>query len=291
MIDNLDDLFVFDDKAHKKQFTQRKDLFKDHDLPYVLFQGDCLQKMDLIPNKSVDLILCDLPYGTTSIAWDAVIPFNSMWNQYKRLIKNNGSIVLFCSQPFTSELVMSNPEWFKYEWIWEKSIATGFFHAHNAPMKKHENILVFSPAKATHEGKSNSRMNYYPQDVVEMEEPKVVVDNKRKGGHHYSTIAKVDKPYIQTKTGFPTSILKYDRDPNSIHPTQKPVDLLEYLIKTYTKENQIVLDNTAGSFSCGEAAINTNRRFIGIERDPEYFKLGLERVINVYEKNNNKDIK
>lgn len=235
---------------------------------YELYHGDCLDIMPLIPDKSVQLILADLPYGTTACKWDNIIPFEPLWEQYKRIIKENGAIVLFGSQPFTSVLVMSNPKLFKYEWIWEKSKASNFLLARKQPLKAHENILVFA----------NGTPNYYPQ--------------KTQGKPYNKGIEKRTKIEAVGKIGNGNLIINEsgDRNPRSViyfrtaesegkfHPTQKPVALLEYLINTYTNENNLVLDNTMGSGSTGVACVNTNRRFIGIEKEKQYFDIAQKRI-------------
>lgn len=266
-----------------------------------LRQGDCLELMKDIPNKSIDMILCDLPYGTTACKWDIVIPFDKLWEQYNRIIKDNGAIVLFGSQPFTSSLIMSNIKNFKYEWIWEKQKASNFMGAKYQPLKYHENICVFS--KETHK--------YYPQKykVLEFEEIKQLNDKELKQvfeTRDYDRFGKVDrrKTINNPKTNkehigneiirirnvddgyrYPKSVLKINKEINTnLHPTQKPVALLEYLIKTYTNENDVVLDNCMGSGSTGVACVNTNRNFIGIELDKKYFNIAKERINNIVRK-------
>ena len=226
-----------------------------------LLHGDCLERMKEIPDGSVDAIICDLPYGTTACKWDTVIPFEPLWEQYKRLIKKNGAIVLFGSQPFTSALVMSNPKWFKYSWVWEKNTATGHLNAKRMPMKSHEDIVVFGDAP-----------NYYPQDMQPL--GKVV----RRGGNG-DNFGKSGTENFQEFTNYPRSVLNYNSNTDKLHPTQKPVALCEYLIRTYTKEGETVLDNTMGSGTCGIACLNTGRGFIGIEKDPKYFEIAQSRIM------------
>jgi site-specific DNA-methyltransferase (adenine-specific) len=224
-----------------------------------LIHGDCLVEMQNIESVSVDMILCDLPYGKTACKWDTVIPFEPLWEQYKRIIKKNGAIVLFGSQPFTSALIMSNLRMFKYEWIWEKDNSTGFQLAKKRPLKKHENIIVFGGSK------------YNPQELI-----KFGKENKRgKCGDNWGEMQS--NSYIQEFTNYPTSLIKFKKDKGK-HPTQKPVALLEYLIKTYTNEGETVLDNCMGSGSTGVAARNLNRKFIGIEKDENYFNIAKERI-------------
>lgn len=238
-----------------------------------LIKGDCLEVMKDIEDKSVDMILCDLPYGTTACKWDTVIPFEPLWEQYNRIIKDNGAIVLFGSQPFTSALIMSNPKMFKYEWIWEKDAGSNFATVKYQPMKEHENILVFGKGKT----------QYYPimQERIGSRKGKetTTIDSGRKdsvyGTQDGCGVLKVGK------LRNPRSIQRFNRE-RGLHPTQKPTDLLEYLIKTYTNEGETVLDNTMGSGSTGVACINTNRRFIGIEMDDNYFNVAKQRIENTY---------
>ncbi len=234
-----------------------------------LLKGDCLELMKDIPDKSIDAIIADLPYGTTKCKWDAVIPFEPLWEQYKRIIKDNGAIVLFGSQPFTSALVMSNVKWFKYEWIWNKVTGRGHLVAKHRPMAQHENILVFG----------NGKVKYNPQMVL-MEKPQKgrSMESSRTsiiGGH----TTKESETIIRTHK-YPKTIITQGVDGKYVHPTQKPVALLEYLIKTYTNEGDTVLDNTMGSGTTGVACVNTNRNFIGIEKDDKYFEIASNRIKN-----------
>ena len=233
-----------------------------------LMKGDCLEMMKSIPDGSVDLILTDPPFGTTKCSWDSVIPFEPMWYELKRIIKPNGAIVLFGSQPFTSSLIMSNPKMFKYEQIWDKNKGTQPQLANIQPMKSHENILVFGKGK----------INYYPQKT---KGDPYTRDNKQNHTEH--SLSKGLKPIKQVNTGFrfPKTVLMYPRDFSAqtrLHPTQKPIALLGYLIKTYTQENETVLDFTMGSGSTGVACVNTNRSFVGIELDENYFNIAEKRI-------------
>lgn len=241
-----------------------------------LRQGDCLEVMKDLPAGSVDLILCDLPYGTTACAWDSVIPFDQLWAQYRRALKPVGAVVLTASQPFTSALVASNYPWFKYALVWEKSRATGHVHAKNKPMKKHEDVLVFSPGTTVHASQSGTRMTYNPQGLERKEIPTL----RKKGGGSDSVMSSrpSHKDYLQELTGFPVSILPFASEGATVHPTQKPVALMEYLIRTYTNEGDTVLDNCMGSGTTGVACANTNRNFIGIERDEKYFEIAKNRI-------------
>lgn len=232
-----------------------------------LLQGDCLELMKDIPDKSIDLILCDLPYGTTQNKWDTIIPFDKLWAQYNRIIKDNSAILLFSQMPFGANLIMSNPKMFRYEWIWEKEQGTGWLNAKKMPLKKHENILVFYKHLPT----------YNPQDLVELDKP-LIIDAKQHEYSGYNDNSQVT--WERKNTNYPTDMLRYGRDKvkGSLHPTQKPVALLEYLIKTYTNEGDTVLDNCMGSGSTGIACVNTNREFIGMELDEKYFNIACERL-------------
>ena len=316
-------------------------------------QGDCLELMKDIPDKSIDMILCDLPYGTTACKWDVIIPFDKLWEQYNRIIKDNGNIVLFSNQPFTTKLINSNINNFKYNWVWEKQRGTGFQYAKTQPMRATEDVCVFTRTtnetignneifdelkkyfleekekanlgykqvkellnnnmgshyftkgiqwciptekdyiklqttgffkkdykdiKKEYEKLKNSintsKVIYYPQ-MIKLEKPQ-----KYKMASSCNTIGKIEnkKEYYYVNEKYPTNILKFNKQSKPIHPTQKPVALLEYLIKTYTNEGEIVLDNCMGSGSTGVACINTNRNFIGIELDEKYFKIAKERI-------------
>lgn len=244
------------------------------DEQFWLMQGDCLERMKEIPSGSVDMILCDLPYGTTACKWDSVIPFDLLWEQYKRVTKNRSAIVLTATQPFTSALVNSCIDMFKYCWVWEKTAGSGFMNAKNAPVKRHEDIVVFS--KGTIANKSEKRMNYYPQGLVSVQRlrnPHTVSDDT------IGTRPSRSKPYVQEFENYPTTILKFKNDATKQHPTQKPVALMEYMIKTYTNEGETVLDNTMGSGTTGVACRNLNRKFIGIEMDTNYFGIAKNRIL------------
>ncbi len=235
-----------------------------------LIHGDCLEKMNDTPDKSIDMILCDLPYGTTACKWDVVIPFEPLWEQYKRIIKDRGAIVLFGSEPFSSMIVLSNLQEFRYNWIWHKNKSGNTFQYKNSPMKRHESISVFSSGGIA----AGCDCYYYP-DTKECR--KKVFTRYKEGGDYIQGVNDT-KPYIMTNTGYPESILKYPVDSNRLHPTQKPVALLEYLIKTYTLKGETVLDNCMGSGSTGVACINTRRNFIGIEKDDKYFEIAKKRI-------------
>ena len=234
-----------------------------------IYLQECLEGMNKIDEKSIDMILCDLPYGTTDCEWDNIIPFDKLWEQYERIIKEAGVICLFASQPFTSKLVMSNLKMFKYEYIWQKEQGVNFQLAKKQPLKITESILVFY----------KKFQNYNPIGVKKINKTKT---NKNKGGgiNHLSSNSSF---YVQEYTNYPTNLLKFNREVG-IHPTQKPVSLCEYLIKTYTKENDIVLDNCMGSGTTAIACMNTNRNFIGFETNEEYYNKSIERINNQKEK-------
>ena len=239
-----------------------------------LIQGDCLELMKHIPDKSIDMILADLPYGTTACKWDTIIPFEPLWEQYKRIIKDNGAIVLTASQPFTSALVMSNPKMFKVAIVWNKKKAGNFVQGNIQPLKIHEDVLIFYSKQPT----------YNPQKTL-LDKPQKVrngaknrQDRKEAGGFG-GTVIYSDK--FEADKKLPTTIVEISKDnygKNVFHPTQKPVALFEYLIKTYTNEGDLVLDNVAGSGTTGVACQNLNRDFILIEKEPEYVEIIKQRL-------------
>lgn len=234
--------------------------------PNSIINGDCLEVMKDIDDRSIDCIICDLPYGITACKWDIVIPFEPLWEQYKRIIKPNGAIALFGSQPFTSALVMSNPKWFKYEWIWEKERGVGFQIAKYRPMMQTENISVFC----------NGTPVYYPQ----MTKLAVAKTEKFASSKSSSSPLKYINQGSRLATHrYPKNLIRFPRK-RSKHSTAKPVALIEYLIKTYTLEGELILDNTAGSGTLAIAAINTNRQYICIEKDPHYFEVMRDRIAN-----------
>lgn len=241
-----------------------------------LYQGDCLELMKQIPDGSVDMILCDLPYGTTDCKWDSVIPFEPLWEQYKRIIKDNGAIVLFGSEPFATKLRVGALDIYKYDWIWQKSKPTGFTHAKNKPLKDYENIMVFSKGTTVHASQSKTRMTYNPQGLTKCE---IVQSNKNKFGTINGKRPSHKESYTQKQTGYPRMVLHgYKVEGKATHPTQKPVALLEYLVKTYTNPGETVLDNCMGSGSTGVACVNAGRKFIGMELDPGYYEIASERI-------------
>ena len=227
-----------------------------------LIQGDCLEKMKEIDDKSIDMILCDLPYGTTACKWDTIIPFEPLWEQYKRIIKDNEAIVLTASQPFTSALVMSNVKDYKYSWVWNKKAFSNQMMAKFQPLRITEDICVF-----------NSKI-YQPQGLIKYE--KITKQGSKITDNIGGGIRKTE--YMQEFTNYPKNLLEFSKDRPSLHPTQKPVALFEYFIKTYTNEGDTVLDNCMGSGTAGVACKNLNRNFIGIELDSKYFKIAEKRV-------------
>ena len=230
-----------------------------------LYQGDCLDIMGgNIPDKSVDMILCDLPYGTTQCSWDTIIPFEPLWDCYKRIIKDNGAIVLFGSEPFTSKLVCSQIDLFRYDLVWDKQNGSDFLNANRKPLDCHENILVFYKKSPT----------YNPQYTFAL---------PYKCNAHTTRTRVYASVYVEATDNqdgrrYPLSVLSFAGDKSRLHSTQKPVALLEYLIKTYTNEGEVVLDNCMGSGSTGVACIGTNRKFIGIEKDEKYFDIAKKRI-------------
>ena len=237
-----------------------------------LINGDCLIEMKNIEDNSIDMILCDLPYGTTSCKWDTVIPFDKLWEQYERIIKDNGVIALHGSQPFSSALIMSNLKMYKHEWIWIKNRGSNFANTVREPMKEHESILIFSRGKWVY----NKQMQERTGGGLERTKYKVEHNNKKR--EVYKEF-KGRKKHKISKLRVPSSHQKFNVEVG-LHPTQKPVSLLKYLIKTYTNENDVVLDNCMGSGSTGIACVKLKRDFIGIEKDKEYFYIAKQRIEN-----------
>ena len=236
-----------------------------HEAMIDLRHGDCLEIMKNIPDGSVDMIICDLPYGTTACKWDSIIPFEELWKGYCRIIKDDGAIILFGSEPFTSILICSQISLFRYDLIWDKQKGCDFLNANRKPLKSHENILVFYKKSPTY-----NKQYWYST-------PYKKINGNKKQSSVYHDSHDVDTESTDGKRN-PLSILSFPRDGNRVHPTQKPVALLEYLIKTYTNEGETVLDNCMGSGSTGVACVNTNRRFIGIELDDKYFEIAKQRI-------------
>lgn len=243
-----------------------------------LLQGDCLERMKEIPDSSIDMILCDPPYGTTHCDWDKALNLPELWREYKRIIKGNGAILLFCMQPFETDVINSNRGMFRYEIVWHKTQPTGFLNANKMPLRIHENVVVFYKHLPT----------YNPQMQVVTGVP---IGQKKKLGSYqaqqYNRYIAGIKEWVETGRRMPTDVIKFSNwngalfgktDKATKHPTQKPLDLLEYLILTYTNEGDVVLDNCMGSGSTGVACVNTNRRFIGIELTNHYFEVASERI-------------
>lgn len=243
-----------------------------------LRQGDCLAEMDKLIEHGVkvDMILTDPPYGTTACKWDSVIPLEPMWERINKLIKPNGAIVLFGSEPFSSALRMSNIKNYKYDWVWRKTKVSGFTNAKNKPLNTYENIVVFSDGVTANTKNTHKKMKYYPQGLVVAN--KKMSNTKRDESSTVGNRPSRQGSYIQEFSGYPKNIIKEKSEHNTVHPTQKPVALMEYLIKTYTNENETVLDFTMGSGTTGVACVNTNRNFIGIELDEKYFEIAKKRI-------------
>jgi len=231
-----------------------------------LFWADCFDVFPLIADKSVDAIIADLPYGTTQNKWDSVLPLDELWKQYKRILKDNGCVVLFGNQPFTSDLIYYNKDWFKYEIIWDKGRASGHLNAKIMPLRKHDNILIFAKKKTTYNPQFTNGAAYTRTNKAE-------TCRGNYGKHNDSTI-------VNDGYRYPTSIYyePIGRQQNKIHPTEKPIGLLEMLVKTYTNENDMVLDNTMGSGTTGVACLKTNRQFIGIEKEKQYYDVAVQRL-------------
>jgi DNA modification methylase len=232
-----------------------------------LIHGDCLEKMKDIPDKSIDMILCDLPYGTTKCKWDIVIPFDKLWEQYNRIIKDKGAILLFGSEPFSSKLRISNLRMYKYDWIWKKTKAQGFLNSKKMPLNDYENICVFYKRLPV----------YNPQGIIY---GNFQNDRKSKYNKGEDIYGKEKEFGISHMSNFPKQIIEFSNPSGKgqLHPTQKPIKLLEYLLMTYSLENETVLDNCMGSGSTGIACVNTKRNFIGIEKDAHYFEIARNRI-------------
>jgi site-specific DNA-methyltransferase (adenine-specific) len=248
---------------------------------FTLYNGDCLDVMATLPDKSIDFICCDLPYGTTKAEWDIVLPFDKLWTQYERLITDTGSIALFASGKFLPAVLASNPPLYRYMWIWVKNTTMLYVHAHNRPMTRFEAICMFSHASPIHDNDKNGsikgvkRMLYNPQGLYALKNVKNRAPHKHTGFFRKSTISK------QEFGNYPSDVLFFNNASKELHPTEKPVDLLMYLVKTYTNKGMTVLDNCMGSGSCGEACIRTGRNFIGIEKDKGYFNVAENRLKNL----------
>ena len=236
---------------------------------YDLLEGDCLELMTEIQDKSIDMILCDLPYGTTACKWDTVIPFEPLWQQYKRIIKDNGAIVLTASQPFTTKVISSNIDSFKYNWVWIKPQGVDPFMSKKRPLNNIEDILVFC----------NGRVPYFPQ--MTSGRPYIITRDKKSRIKETNNVVMKETTTVNDGDRLPLRTLNFKQQ-KGLHPTQKPVALFEYLIKTYTNEGDLVLDNCMGSGTTGVACANTGRKFIGIEQDATYFDLACERILTAH---------
>lgn len=237
--------------------------------PCTLYLADCLERMADIPDGSVDMVLCDLPYGTTACKWDVVIPFEPLWQAYRRVCKPNAAIVLTASQPFTSMLVMSNPEWFRHEWVWIKNRGSNFANTVREPMKEHESVIVFAEKGWTY----NKQMQERTGGGADRVKYGVAFRSQSENYREFEGRG----PQMLPEMRVPSSWQKFGCEVG-LHPTQKPVALMEYLIRTYTNAGNIVLDNTMGSGTTGVACVRANRCFLGIERDPHYFQVACERI-------------
>lgn len=243
-----------------------------------IWHGDCLELMKDIPDKSVDMILCDLPYGTTACKWDSIIDLNALWHCYNRIVKQNGAMLLFGIQPFTTKVISSNITNFKYSWVWKKSKASNFPHAPNMPLKILEDIMCFSNGRVGHQSQCGDfRVPYHPQGIRQGTTIVKQSPNRSDLKYHRESQTQHKNGYKCKAENYPTTLLDFKSE-SGLHPTQKPVRLLEYLIKTYTIENELVLDNCAGSGSTLIAAKNLNRQFIGIEKEKSYYDICVERL-------------
>jgi site-specific DNA-methyltransferase (adenine-specific) len=243
-----------------------------------LYHADCFDAMALIPDGSVNLICTDPPYGSTNCTWDSVLPLEKMWAEFKRILKPIGAIVITGSEPFSSTLRMSNTAQYKYDMVWQKSRPTGHVHAKNKPLKIHENVMVFSPGTTVHRAQSSIRMTYNPQGLIVLQKP--IYRKKRNGSNVVMAPRASQRATLQTISNYPVSILKFSSTSDYLHPTQKPVSLFEYLVRTYSNEGETVLDCCAGSMTTAIACINSDRHSICIERDDTYFAKGVERVMD-----------
>ena len=252
-------------------FIQRGDV--------TLFNGDCLEVMPMLSvltGGDFNMVLADPPYGTTACKWDSIIPLEQMWSNLKSLVKSNGAIMMTSAQPFTTTLISSNINDFKYCWVWKKNQPGGFAQAKNMPLKQHEDIALFSDGVSSHVSQSKNRICYNPQGLIYS--PKITKNtNRHDQESSFGNRPSHKNQYVQEFTNYPNSILEFNCERGK-HSTQKPVALMEYLIRTYTNEGETVLDFTMGSGTTGVACQNTGRKFVGIELDPDYFKIACERM-------------
>lgn len=240
-----------------------------------IYNEDCMAGMEMLPDKSVDMILCDLPYNTTGLKWDKALPMDLLWLEYKRLIKDGGAIVLFATQPFTTRLIASNMGMWRYNWTWLKTTATGFLNSGYRPLKITEDICIFSNGATSPTGKIHCRYN--PQMTVGKPYHKSLGKLRKQCACIRSGLRSIHRDN-EEGTRYPVNILRFPLDNPKLHPTQKPVALLEYLIRTYTSEDEIILDNCMGSGSTAIACMNTGRNFIGYEKDPEFYGMAIDRI-------------
>ena len=243
-----------------------------------LLQGDCLELMAKLPNQCIHAIITDPPYGTTACKWDSVIPFEPMWEQYRRISKRNAAIVLTASQPFTTALIASNMREFRYCWVWAKSRVTGFANAKVQPLRCVEDVVVFYRSRPTYNPQGLRRIDTVKRNGASVGGDSLRGDTGASAGR--GSLRTAGREYVQEFTGYPRQVLSIGSESGTVHPTQKPVALMEYLIRTYTNEGDTVLDNCMGSGTTGVACMKTGRKFIGIERDEEYFQIAKERIIN-----------
>jgi site-specific DNA-methyltransferase (adenine-specific) len=263
-------------------YTQENHPYKI--VPNSVIHGDCLDLMKYIPDGSIDFICTDLPYGVSALKWDSIVPIAPLWEHYERILKANGTVCLFGTEPFSSHLRLSNIKFYKYDWIWEKGRASGFVHAKNKPLKAHEIISVFSKGTSVHKTQSKNRMTYNPQ--MEEGEPYIKKITGINSGNINHTPSQANIDFVGTVnnnagTRYPRSVIRFSmHNVGNDHPTQKPTTLLEYLIKTYTNKGDTILDSCAGSGSLGVAAINTGRKFILIEKEEKYYEIIKSRLGN-----------
>jgi site-specific DNA-methyltransferase (adenine-specific) len=248
-----------------------------------LILGDCMEHLAKIPEQSIDLILTDLPSGASGLEWDQPLDLTCLWPHYRRIIRPNHPIVLFATQPYATDLIVSNRGWFRYEWIWRKSHKTGFVHAKSKPLRQHENILVFSEGTTISANRSVRRMPFYPQGLFPVPEEQLRLkrfgDRRHSAGYRESCKGL----HVWELTGYPSSVLEYPVDRPGLHPVAKPIKLLQFLIETYTRPGAVVLDNAMGAGSTGVACVLTGRRFIGIERDAKFYRVA-EQVIGTFQR-------